>query len=393
MSKEERKPYDDRACLARDAYKQVKYTTDGLEIDKVERQAKEAEEKMRNMKNEITRHLKTCAFAELLADEVFLIVHVNHLIYYPAEDEYLLCEIAICAFNLKNGIENVFHRIIKPGKLPLGFYGGALTHSKETHQLLEIVQEEPFENNTEEVFSDIICFMKRFAAIDCKLPILYADEKTFEMTTKVFDNFCEKFHFADEIKVYNLQYMFFALRNTAAGQNVWPTETFSYTEIEKDVYSYCPNISCEFHEVSDISVYCSKSIVTRYAYIICDNCCSDMCIQMKPGRHVPENSKIRNMFTSKSESVCSIDNLSIARRDSFSSQGYGENYPPLGDSRATTPSIVSFSSMRTPRGRNEASTSKNAAEEDSHHADGFSESKRFYKNLKFPEHGYKKRDD
>ena len=73
---------------------------------------------------------------------------------------------------------------------------------------------------------------------------MYADDKTFDMTTNVINNFRDDFRFDEEIKVYNLQYMFFALRNAVAGKTVWQTETFAFSELEKDVYSYTPNIAC-----------------------------------------------------------------------------------------------------------------------------------------------------
>lgn len=77
-------------------------------------------------------------------------------------------------------------------------------------------------------------------------------------------------------------------------------------EFERDVYDYAANISCdvsvtaflfllifsyciifEVHEELAAQNHCSKSIVTRMAYIICDNCCNDLNIELIPGRHIP----------------------------------------------------------------------------------------------------------
>lgn len=93
---------------------------------------------------------------------MFLIIHINHLTHIVTENIYFICEIAISAFSLKNGIEEIFHRIVQPGKLPLGYAGPARAHSKETHQLFDLVQDEPFPNNTHEVFQDMINFMVSF---------------------------------------------------------------------------------------------------------------------------------------------------------------------------------------------------------------------------------------
>ncbi|XP_976484.2 protein maelstrom isoform X1 [Tribolium castaneum] len=392
MSKEERRPYEERALLAREMYSPARYTTDGIDIEVVERKERDEARKKQEMKDDITRTLKAAYFATDLDEKIFLVIHINHLAYYPTEDKYFICEIAIAAVSLKNGVEDVFHRIVKPGKLPLGYYGGALTHSKETHQMLELVQDEPYENNTREVFNEMTSFLKLWRGKGSD-SIVYADEKTHEMITKVIDNFCQEFNYPDEIKVYNFQYLFFALRNSVAARTVWPTETYSSTELEKDLYSYTPDISCEFHEMSDISVYCSKSIVTRYCYTLCDHCCTDLNIQLVAGFHVPKNSRIAvdsSRTNSKAPSVCSTDDYRQAARSrvgSFSST-YDENYPALGSSRSSASSVVSFSSMRTPRNVGQPTKAATRIEQSFK-----AMSVRDHRNLNFPPKGYEKQNE
>lgn len=46
-------------------------------------------------------------------------------------------------------------------------------------------------------------------------------------------------------KVYSLEFMFKVLRNTAAADIVWATDTYSVREIEKDVNAHAKGISCE----------------------------------------------------------------------------------------------------------------------------------------------------
>ncbi|XP_044253893.1 protein maelstrom 1 [Tribolium madens] len=395
MSAEEKHPYEERASRARDMHSSARYTTDGVDIEVVERKEQEKANKKQEMKDDITRTLKAANFAMNLDEKIFLIIHVNHLTYYPSEDKYFICELAVAAVSLKSGIEDVFHRIVKPGKLPLGFYGGALNHSKETHQLLEIVQDEPYENNTHEVFTELTYFLKKWTGKENQF-IVYADEKTHEMTTRVIGNFCQEFNYSGEIKVYNSQFLFFALRNAVAGRTIWPTETYSITELEKDIYSYTPDISCDFHEMSDISVYCSKSIVTRYCYTLCDHCCADLNIQLVPGFHVPKNSRILtypSRTNSKAPSVCSTDDYRQAARSrigSFSSS-YDGNFPALGSSKSSASSVVSFSSMRTPKNAGQPNKAATRIEQ-SFKAMSVGEAKRDYRKLNFPEHGYKKQE-
>lgn len=65
------------------------------------------------------------------------------------------------------------------------------------------------------------------------------------MTNNVMENFCYEFGVKEEIKIYSLPHMFYTLRNGAARKPVWPSDTFSYNELEKDVYSFTTDIGCE----------------------------------------------------------------------------------------------------------------------------------------------------
>lgn len=43
--------------------------------------------------------------------------------------------------------------------------------------------------------------------------------------------------------------------------------------------------------------HCSKSFVTRMAYIICDHCCKDMKIELIAGKHVAFKAKVSSTRT------------------------------------------------------------------------------------------------
>lgn len=67
-----------------------------------------------------------------------------------------------------------------------------------------------------------------------------------KMVQQVLDTMSFDFEEQDnQFKVYNLQYMFKVLRNSVAGDIVWPTDTYSIREIEKDVNAHTRGISCE----------------------------------------------------------------------------------------------------------------------------------------------------
>lgn len=82
------------------------------------------------------------------------------------------------------------------------------------------------------------------------MPLLYTDEKYLEMTQKVMNTFSEDFQFNREIEIYKVQFLLFILRNTVGENEVWPTDTFSYCEIDKDVFSHTPDIGCQVNIVT-----------------------------------------------------------------------------------------------------------------------------------------------
>lgn len=70
------------------------------------------------------------------------------------------------------------------------------------------------------------------------------------MTNNVLGNFSYEFGLKEEIKIYSLPHLFFTLRNGAARKPVWLTDTFSYNELDRDVYSFTIDIGCEVSQKS-----------------------------------------------------------------------------------------------------------------------------------------------
>lgn len=64
MSKEQRRPYEERAQLARDTYNPARLTTDGLEVDEVEKSAQDKLEKQHSLKTEIQRKVKALNYTQ-----------------------------------------------------------------------------------------------------------------------------------------------------------------------------------------------------------------------------------------------------------------------------------------------------------------------------------------
>ncbi|KAK9870477.1 hypothetical protein WA026_008035 [Henosepilachna vigintioctopunctata] len=288
LSKSQKKVYEERARQFKGT---EKLNSDRIPVEEVKNMEREEMRYKQQMKDDIMARLSILKRRNALNTHLFFIIHVNSFCQHDFTKSYSPCEIGISAFSLQDGVQNrnVFHSMIKPGPLPLGYAATAQQHSNETHQI-ELPWDD--EDNQKTVFEKVMAFLESYTPNGStdELPILYAAERNLPMVVGVFDDWCDKFGVdPSRIQVYNLQYMFRILRNTVAGIDCWTSDTMSYQEIERDVYNYTPNIACEFHEMCDVITYCSRSVAVRYGFTICDNCCKDAKIELIPGCHVPEN--------------------------------------------------------------------------------------------------------
>lgn len=348
LSKEQRRPYEEQASNARQ--KLSKLTSDGQAVEDLERQEYLEHVKIQEMKDYINNTMRIASDNGRIQDELFFIIHINTFCYCANIDRYIPGEIAITCFNLEDGVQpqNVFHRIIKPGILPLGYASEAKLVAEQTHQLPPPLSAE--EPNIEEVFTEMKLFLSTKLRGSKRFPPLYAHEKMIKMVQNILDNWC--YDLGEDrplFKVYDLQYMFRILRNTVANQTIYPSDTYSAREIEKDVYAYTTGICCEVHSVTDSFIYCSRSITIRYAYIICDNCCGDLRIILVPGAHIPDQS-LTPFTGSRSSSMSSLvsgsiksSKLDASIRDddsdtviSFSSKSEWDNRSVVSDSSDLT---------------------------------------------------------
>lgn len=52
-----------------------------------------------------------------IGDHYFYFIHINNFCYSNTDQRYYPAEIAVVQFNFSNGIEKIFHRLIKPGNI------------------------------------------------------------------------------------------------------------------------------------------------------------------------------------------------------------------------------------------------------------------------------------
>ncbi|KRT81651.1 hypothetical protein AMK59_5331 [Oryctes borbonicus] len=326
---------------------QQKQTSIGESVDLVLQEEKQKQERELTVKQEIDNIIRKGINTNTIKDQYFYLMHVNAFCHWEKEDRHFPAEIALAKFNLRNGIitEDVYHKLVHPGPLPLGYSAIAKITAQETHQ----IQHMENEDNTEEVLMGLIDKLTETADSD-SLPPIYVSEKDILMVENVLKNLCRKHGHPNLFLLYSLQYLLFSLKNNISpiGMKVWPTVSVSKLQLEKDVYDFCSGISCAYHENSEIPIYCSQSQVIRWAYIICDNCIGDLGLPIIKGQHVPTNS-----LTDRQE-VATASGISLGRPVnkalSVSSRSTKTNFDSYSDALSETSTVVDESEISSYHG-------------------------------------------
>ncbi|VEN46933.1 unnamed protein product [Callosobruchus maculatus] len=314
MGKDERKPYEEKALMEKNNLRGVKLTSEGYDVAALEQEELLENKRMEEMRLNINQTIAIADKGGVLPEEIFCIIHINTFVYCVSEKRYYPAEIAVSSFSLQDGIpneEHVFHKMVKPGQLPMGYAGDAKIMANETHQIDPPTYGDD-DYNIEEVFYDLKKFLETRLVGSKRLPVLYTHAKQMKMVQQVLDTWCDDFGERLLFQVYNLQYMFRVLRNAVARSNMWSSDTFSDRVIEMDKFAYSKGICCAYHDVTSVPHQCSRSVVVRYAYTICDNCCGDIDIPLVPGHHVPHSSKVPRLRASSQMSLASTNRSSVS---------------------------------------------------------------------------------
>lgn len=134
MSPSDRAPFQTRALFEKNnGTGAQRYTSEGYAIEDIELQIERQALREKKLKETVKNIIKTaqradsnknkiCRFNDIskkflseLGEEVFLLIHINHLVHHPQDDRYYICEVAIVAFNLKQGILDIYTNIVQPG--------------------------------------------------------------------------------------------------------------------------------------------------------------------------------------------------------------------------------------------------------------------------------------
>ncbi|XP_055593341.1 protein maelstrom homolog [Uranotaenia lowii] len=294
LDDEAREIYKTRAQEYKKAPKQnygEKYTAQGIAFSVVEKQQQERMTNQENTSKAIVELIETASDNNELETLEVVFISFNHFCKIN-ELTYVPAEMGAVRYNLSNGVVAQLHEFINPVKLPLGLAYESSIISEESHQL-------PIPPNAfgESDFSIILEKLVAFIDYD-KKPFkrgfpLFVDAKEVKMAQSILDQFCE-----DTKKTYNflicpLNEFFFRLKRATEkyGMDIcaFPAKTIADILLKKDPYEYTSGIACNYHEDNGISRFCALSRVIRWSFMISDNCCLDLGIDLIPGLHLPQN--------------------------------------------------------------------------------------------------------
>ncbi|KAJ0176264.1 hypothetical protein K1T71_008438 [Dendrolimus kikuchii] len=237
-----------------------KYTSTGIsfaEIDQMERELKEAEY---NEREDIKNLVKFGKFNQTTLDLDFYLMDVNYSSKFGSD--YLIGEMTLLRFSLRDGIKDYYPEEINPVQLGLvlPFIGERTVYPLLLFKVLPI--------------QNFIMQLCRNAGEDDSL-----------------------------FRVYKLDFLFFTLINgiRTKEDEGFPKESLALVQLKKDVFKYTPRLGCKHHEEIDKSVMCTSSRTKRWAYTVLDSCCPLIDVQVQPGKHVPHDYDMESIMLFKEQ--------------------------------------------------------------------------------------------
>lgn len=290
MSNEEKEPYQQMAREHREFLRDngEKYTSQGIPLTMVEAEQKAKIAKTDMIKNTISDMLdKAVANNELEKLEFYFVSFAYFCV--TSGGTYIPAEMGLVRYSLKDGVMDKLHMFIDPGKLPLGMAYDAKQHSETDHQL-PIPPDAKGEKDNDEIILKMFSFLSQQE----KMPPLFTETNDIKMVENILKGILNQGSMDENtLLVCPLSELFYQLKRATESFGLdiktFPSVHIAQAIIQKDVYEYTKDISCDFHEEEGNGKYCPLSRCVRWAYIISDSCCLDLSIEMKPGRHLPMN--------------------------------------------------------------------------------------------------------
>lgn len=296
LTEKDRERYKEMARQAKEMAKKdlsSKFDAQGRSLLDIESEKQELQAARREMEARIAEIVQSSNQMGILAKQKFFFIHFNTLCVTQKND-YVPCEMTVLEMSLAKGVTRVLHSFIRPQVIEPGYGFLIEKNAASSHQLS--LDSDPMESRDAKAYSWIwknLMKMIRPKGHDQAMPPLYTTEEDEEKVKSILftlNDWASEPRTASEIKIFHVEELYHSITQELATTKL--SRTMAKDKLVQDPYIYSIGNACEFHEQIDRAVHCSTYLAKKWAYIICDHCCSFFDIDLVPGRHVPEDADV-----------------------------------------------------------------------------------------------------
>ncbi|CAK1542941.1 unnamed protein product [Leptosia nina] len=272
-----------------------KFTSTGMsiaEVDMIEQEKREMEERELN---DIQNFVNVNSVTKSIRNRDIYIIDVNY--YCKVRNRYVIGESTILRFSLADGIKDLYHEMINPGRIERGYAYDVKMGSKEFG--LEMPDEDSTPSNYMQILANVIDYLKRSDPSAKVLPPIFTmPEKVAPVQDFIYE-MCSRAS-EDEMlfRVYKIDTLFYYLKNAISVQptDLFPKESLPLVQLKKDPFKYSPGIGCDHHNKIDLTTECTMSRAQRLAFTIMDSCCPVLGVDMEAGKHLPPDFDVEQII-------------------------------------------------------------------------------------------------
>jgi hypothetical protein len=209
---------------------------------------------------------------------------------------YVLAEVSVVEFCLKNGVLREYHSFIRPNRIPMGYRSKCMDASRDLHEIPLENFEPAHHKEYHEIYRDIFDFIRvnvdedEYNEQQQSALTVFSLQEDLEETKFGIDFLRDCYHYRyskqqpREISIFRLE-LLITLFASQINQKV--SCQAAHDLLMQYTYDYTPEIRCYFHENEKNNVNCSLGIVKKYCYLISDAICPLYDIDLTE-RHVPK---------------------------------------------------------------------------------------------------------
>ncbi|OWF46797.1 protein maelstrom homolog [Mizuhopecten yessoensis] len=249
-------------------------------------------EREKKRAREIKTVRETFPAGKAVAEENFYFVNFQTLCK-TVDGEYLPAEVAVIEYNIRKGIQRVFHKFIEPGRIPTGYRYECQQKSTDYHQI-PVSGFDQADDNYRGIWIQLENFVNPNGDKPEYPPMYCLGDDCEEMA------YCLEWVLGGAAlgvpnrlkKVYELEGLVVEL---FAHIGPAPSKSSVIDMLTSSTWDFEPNTKCAFHEELECK-YCSIGILKRYAFAISDSLCQKYDVNLTKN-HIPIRNNVNTGCT------------------------------------------------------------------------------------------------